>query len=63
MPIDHAFAVFWIETILNKGASIAQVEHELAGPTDNFIRTLCDDWHFSDRSHVSELFIVFVILT
>ena len=61
MPIDHALAVFWVETILDKSTSIAQVEHELAWSTDNFIRTLSDDRNFSDRGHVAKLFIVFVI--
>ena len=62
MPIDHALAVFWVETILNEGACVAQIEHELARSTDYFVGALSDDRHFSNRCHISKLRIVFVIL-
>ena len=61
MLIYLTFAVFGIELILDFLPSVAQVEHELARSTDNFIRTLSDDRNFSDRGHIAKLFIGFVI--
>ena len=55
VPVDHTLAVFGIEAVFDYRASVAEVKHELAWPTDNFIAALCYAWDLLYRRHLIEL--------
>ena len=62
MSVNHLFAVFRIKFVLDQASRIAEVEHELAGPTDDLIGSLCDNWDFHDWGDQGELFTPLVLL-
>ena len=62
MSVDHPFAVFRIETVLDNRPCIAEVEHELAWTTNDLVGAFGDAGHFLDGRDGAELFGQLVLL-
>ena len=48
MAVYELFAVLGVEFVLDLGASVREVEHELTGPADDLIGAFSYDGHLLD---------------